>query len=334
VRAVVIQGPHQAAVEVVADPVPAVGEVVVDIDRVGVCGTDLDLFRGDMAYFATGRAWYPLRPGHEWSGRVSSLGDGVDDAWLGERVTGDTMLACGTCDRCVAGRRNLCRNLVEVGISLGRAGALAERLVVPVTSLHRLPDTVDDAAGALVEPGGNGWRAADAAYAAPGRRVLVWGAGTIGLLATAFAAAAGADVNVVTRGSRSDLALRLGARHTWSVDDPPSVTFDAVIDATSDASVPATALELVEPGGRVVYIGLSGESSPIDTRTLVLREVTALGVLSGSAGLAPAIERYADGSVDPRPLISATLPLEQAAEVLAGWRPEGAAPKVHFDPRL
>jgi 2-desacetyl-2-hydroxyethyl bacteriochlorophyllide A dehydrogenase len=334
-RAVVIVEPHLAGVEDVPDPVAGAGDAVVDVLCVGVCGTDVELFRGDMAYLATGRAWYPLRPGHEWSGRVREVGAGVDDSWLGARVTGDTMLACGTCDRCLTGRRNLCRNLVEIGISLGYAGALAERLVVPAGSLHRLPDTVDDAAGALVEPGGNGWRAADAAHAGAGVRVLVWGAGSIGLLATAFAAAAGSEVHVVVRNpQRAMLAESLGATAVWTVGALPEVAFDAVIDATNDASVPTAALERVDAGGRVVFIGLSGGPSPIDTRRLVLRDMTATGILSGSAGLAPAIKRYADGSVDPRPLVSATLPLERAADVLAGWRPDGPGPKVQFDPRV
>ena len=93
-----------------------------------------------MAYFASGRARYPLRPGHEWAGVVEAVGDGVDPVWLGRRVTGDTMLADGTCDRCRTGRRHVCRNLAEVGISMGVDGALAERLVVPADSLLELPD--------------------------------------------------------------------------------------------------------------------------------------------------------------------------------------------------
>jgi 2-desacetyl-2-hydroxyethyl bacteriochlorophyllide A dehydrogenase len=334
VRAIVIRRARQAAVEDVPEPTAGPGEVVVDVARVGVCGTDFELFRGEMAYLATGRSWYPLRPGHEWAGRVSQVGEGVDGEWLGQRVTGDTMLACGTCDRCAAGRRNLCRNLVEVGISLDRAGALAERMAVPATSLHRLPDTIDETSGALVEPGGNAWRTADAAGPGPGRRILVWGAGSIGLLATAFAAAAGAEVHLVARTlAREQLARALGAAAMWTTADVPDPLFDAVIDATGDERVPTAALDRVEPGGRVVFIGLSGEPSLIDTRRLALKEVTALGILSGSAGLAPAIEHYADGSVDPRPLVAATLPLEQAPEVLAGWRPDGTAPKIHFDPR-
>ena len=94
-------------------------------------------------------------------------------------------------------------------------------------------------------------------------------------------------------------------------------------------------MELVEPGGRVVFIGIAGEPSLVDTRSLVLKDVTATGVLSGSGGLAGAIEQYAAGAVDPRPLVAATVGLAEVADVLAGRRrPEwGPAPKIHVDPR-
>ena len=200
-------------------------------------------------------------------------------------------------------------------------------------SLLRLPDAVDDIAGALVEPGGNGWRAAAAAHARPGARILVIGAGTIGLLAAAFAAAAGSEVHVVGR-----RASRAGPRRRWCGGATTSTRcrtwpFDAVIDATDDPAIPAAALRRVEPGGRIVCIGLAGSPSHIDTRDLVLRDVTAVGVLSGSPGLEHAIEQYADGSVDPRPLVGATVGLSAAPAVLAGAYSD-AGVKVHIDPRL
>lgn len=333
IRALVLTGPGRAEIQDVPAPEAGPGDVVVDVHRVGVCGTDQELFDGSMAYLHTGRAQYPLRPGHEWCGVVRAIGEGVGPDWLGARVTGDTMLSCGRCDRCRGGRAHVCRDLVEVGISMGYAGALAEQLRVPVASLHRLPDTVDDVAGALVEPGGNAWRAAAAAHAGAGTRVLVWGAGTIGLLATAFARAAGSEVHTVGRRPEAlALARRLGASGAWTSDAIPDLAFDAVIDSTNDAAIPAVALDRVEPGGRVVYIGLSGTPSTIDTRDLALRDVTAVGVLSGSPGLVYAIERYADGSVDPRPVVGGTVSLAEAPAVLAGTL-RGMGPKVHIDPR-
>lgn len=334
-RAVVLVGPGRAEIQDVDDLPPGAGDVVVEVHRVGLCGTDHELYSGAMAYFASGRASYPLRPGHEWSGVVRAVGSGVDPALVGVRVTGDTMLSCGACDRCLTGRRQSCRELVEVGISMGFAGALAERLRVPAASLHRLPDAVDDAAGALVEPGANAWRAAVATEAGPGLRVLVWGAGTIGLLAAAFAAAAGAEVHLIGRSSaRLALAREFGVAEIWLADDSPRLGFRAVIDATGDSAVPASALRLIEPGGRLVCIGLSETPSLIDTRDLVFGEITAIGVLGGSPGLAPTIQEYAGGTVDPRPLVGATVALDAVPGVLRRW-PRGAiAPKVQVDPRL
>ena len=194
-RALVVTGAGSARVEEVEAPVAGPGQVVVDVRRAGICGTDVELFTGKLAYFAQGRIGYPIRPGHEWCGVVSALGDGVDPGWLGARVTGDTMLGCGQCPRCAAGRGHVCEDRREVGI-MGWPGGLAEQLPVRASSLYRLPDAIDDRAGALVEPGGNAWRSASAAQAGPGKRVLVCGPGTIGLLTTAFAAAMGAEVHI------------------------------------------------------------------------------------------------------------------------------------------
>ncbi|MFB4270909.1 zinc-binding dehydrogenase [Nonomuraea sp. GTA35] len=335
-RALVLTGPGKAEVQEVEPPTAAPGEVVVDVERVGVCGTDVELFTGEMSYLRTGRSWYPLRPGHEWCGRVTALGDGVPEEWLGRRVTGDTMLSCRNCDRCRSGRHHVCGDMVEIGISRGRPGALAEQLAVQVTALHALPHTVDSTLGALVEPGGNALRAARGAGLASGGRLLVLGTGTIGLLTALFARAAGAEVHLMGQDEpRLGLARRLGFDHAWTGATLPRLPWHAVVDASNAPELPALALDLVEPAGRVVYIGLAGTPSTLDTRDLVLKDVAAIGILGGSAGLAGAIAAYADGSVDARPLVAATVGLAEAAGILAGQRPAhaGPGPKIHIDPR-
>jgi threonine dehydrogenase-like Zn-dependent dehydrogenase len=336
VRAFVLTGPREGAVHEVPPPVAAPGEVVVDVARVGICGTDVEFWTGEMAYLHQGHAAYPLRLGHEWAGTVGAVGDGVDPAWLGRPVTGDTMLGCGVCRRCRRGVQHVCGDRQEVGIRGGRAGALAEQLAVPASALHALPDGVDAQLGALVEPGGNALRAARAAQVGPGDRVLVCGPGTIGLLVALFARAAGAEVHVLGLPDGSlEFARSLGLPHVWTADRLPDLPFDAVVDATTAPGLPARAVELVEPAGRVVYIGLAGSPSPVDTRELVLGDVTAVGVLSASPGLAATIAAYARGDVDPRPLVAATVGLAEVGGVLAGGRPAGAGPgpKVHVDPR-
>ena len=339
-RAFVIRGPRDVAVEDVERPTAGPGEVVVDVARAGVCGTDHEFFTGEMAYLRSGDATYPMRIGHEWAGTVSALGDGVDPSWLGRRVMGDTMLGDQVCDRCRDGRQHLCENRYEVGIRRGWPGALAEQVRVPAWSLHALPDDLDWTTAALVEPAGNAWRTVDAADLRPGRTLLVLGAGAIGLLAALIARAGDADVTVAGRSERSlDFARSLGFATIASDalgDGNGSVgRFDAVIDATNDATSPARTAELVEPGRRIVWIGLSGDPSPVDSRGIVLRDVTAVGVLSGSGGLDGAIDLFASGAVDPRRLVTAVVGLDDVGRVVAGDRDAawGPGPKIHVDPR-
>jgi len=203
--------------------------------------------------------------------------------------------------------------------------------------LHALPNAVDAALGALVEPGGNSLRAAAAAALEPSDRALVLGPGTIGLLTAMFAREDGADVHLIGQSEESlAFARTLGFDNVWTEDNLPDLPFDAVIDASNAVHLPALALHLVEPAGRVIYIGLAGLPSLIDTRTLVLKDATAVGILSASPGLDDTIAAYASGAVNPRPLIAATVGLHQVSAVLNGQRPPGAGPgpKIHVDPRL
>src|SRR3712207_4968910 len=121
-RAFVLTGPRQYDVQDVPAPRPVSGEAVVAVERVGVCGTDVEFFTGEMAYLHEGHSAYPLRLGHEWAGTVSAVGDGVDVSWLGRRVTGDTMLGDRTCRACRRGSQHVCARRQEVGIRGGQIG--------------------------------------------------------------------------------------------------------------------------------------------------------------------------------------------------------------------
>jgi threonine dehydrogenase-like Zn-dependent dehydrogenase len=250
------------------------------------------------------------------------------------------MLGCGVCTRCRGGRQHVCETRSEIGL-IRWPGALAEQLAVPASALLALPDSVDSEAGALVEPGGNAMRAVRGAALTPGDRLLVIGTGAIGMLCGLIARAAGAEVHLLgVESSSLEFAGTMGFSGVWSPGELPGLPWDAVIDASNGQSVPARAVELVEPAGRVVLIGLSTRPSLVDTRRIALKDVTAVGVLSASGGLAAVIEHYASGVVDPRPLVGATVGLDQVAEVLAGWRPSGTGrtgvgpgPKILVDPR-
>jgi threonine dehydrogenase-like Zn-dependent dehydrogenase len=336
-RAFILTGPRHFTVAEVEPPAAAPGQVVVDVELAGVCGTDVEFFTGHMAYLDQGHATYPMRLGHEWCGAVSAAGDGVDPAWVGQRVTGDTMLGCGHCHRCRTGRQHVCADRSEIGVRSGWPGALAEQLPVPVTALRALPDSVGPVAGAMVEPAGSALRAIQAAAVEPGDTVLVLGAGTIALLVAQFALAHRAIVHVLGLTESSlDFARTLGVHGAWTAAQLPAVPFDAIIDCSTGAELPAAALDLIEPGKRIVFVGLSATPSLIDTRTMVLKDVTAVGILSASPALDGVIGHYASGAVDPRPLVAATVGLAQVGDVLAGTRPAGAGPgpKIHVDPRL
>ena len=333
-KAFVVRGPGDAGVEDVAEAVAGPGEVLIDVRRAGVCGTDIEFYTGEMQYLHEGHAHFPIRLGHEWMGVVSEIGEGVDPGWIGRRVTGDTMIGCGTCYRCLDGRHHVCENRFELGIRGGKAGALAEKLAYPAAYLHPLPESVDDTSGALIEPAGNALRSVWAANLRAGDRVLVLGTATIGLLVALFARAEGAEVHIMGRSARPlDFARSLGFDHVWTESTLPDLPWDSVIDASNGPHLPARALDLVEPGKTVVYVGLAGSPSMIDTRTLALKDVTAVGILGASQGLDGAITAFASGSVDPRPLVSTVVRLEDLAAVLGGKRPEGAGagPKTQIE---
>lgn len=339
-RALVVTGPRNAGVQEVPDPIAAAGELLVAVERVGICGTDIELYTGEMAYIKQGHTTFPIRLGHEWTGRVVAAGSHDDESWVGRRVTGDTMLGCGHCEYCRAGHHHVCPERFEVGIRDGWAGALAELMIVPTRFAYPIPENVSVTAAALVEPGGNSLRAVRAAQISRGQKLLVLGSGTIGLLAAQFALADGAEVHVggVRKGSL-ELARTLGVQHCWHLDDLSDGReneFDAVIEATSNRAMPALALALTKPAGRVVYVGLSSKQSLVDTRDIALKDITAVGILSASPGLAGAIESFASGAVVPDSIVSEVVPLEDVPARLSGLRSDGAGPgpKVHVDPTL
>jgi threonine dehydrogenase-like Zn-dependent dehydrogenase len=335
-RAFALTGPRTWRLEEVPDPTPGRGEALIEIHRVGLCGTDVELFTGEMAYYAQGHTSYPLQIGHEWSGTVIDVGNGVDTGWLGQRVSGDTMIGCGNCERCRTRRWHVCDRRYEIGVRTGKPGAMAQLHVMPIGSLHLLPHSVDDAAGALAEPGGNAVRCVDAAGLRPGQDLCVIGTGTIGLLIGMLARARGITVHLVAQDVANlsfPRSLGFDQVHTWQT--LPTRSFPAVIDASTAPEVPALILDLVEPGGRVVYIGLAEVPSPIDSRILVFADLTAVSILGAGYGLPDAIAAFASGAVDPRSLVAATIGMDQVGAVLGGWRPPdaGPGPKILVNPQ-
>ena len=203
-----------------------------------------------MAYIHQGHTTFPLRLGHEWTGRVVAAGSPDDDAWIGKRVTGDTMLGCGHCDAAARATTTCARTARRSGsAAAGRAPSLS-RCSSPTRFAFEIPERDVVTAAALVEPAGNSLRAVRAAALQPGQSVLVLGSGTIGLLAAQFALAEGADVHVAgVREPSLEFARSLGVAHTWQLDDLADGReneFDAVIECTSVEAMPALAVDARE----------------------------------------------------------------------------------------
>ncbi len=339
-RVLRVIAPRIALIQEVPYLAPGPGDLLVSVERVGICGTDVELYTGDMAYYQSGRTSYPIQIGHEWTGTVVSVGVGASTSWVGKRVTGDTMLGCGLCARCASGKTYLCDSRIELGITDGWGGALAEQILIPERFALEIPASISVATAAMIEPAGNSLRSVEATGLTENQKLLILGSGTIGLLAAQFALAKNIEVHIAgERESSLKLARELGVRHVRQIDeirDTDSREFDAVIDASSVEYMPALAIQKVLPGGKVVLIGLSGSPSLIDTRSVVLQDISVIGILSASPGLQGAIDYFASGAVNPEPLIAEVIGLSDVADRLEGRRgtAAGPGPKIHVDPRI
>src|SRR4051794_7738521 len=243
-RAIEFHGGERLELVERPDPTPGDGELLIAPTAVGICGTDVEIFEGSLAYFRMGLASYPIVPGHEWTGEVVEIGRGVTGFAVGDRVVGEVAIGCGVCARCRAGRSHLCARRTETGI-VHMDGAMASRMVFPAAYAHRV--SVPARAAALVEPTSVALHAVTRGDVA-GQSVLVVGAGPIGLLVAQCAAASGAAHVVVSdrRRDRLTLAAALGFPPAESLDeleilgsqpDPVAVAAAAQMEDRIDVAV-------------------------------------------------------------------------------------------------
>ncbi len=192
----------------VAEPEAGPGEVRIAVDKVAICGTDLHIYNWDE--WAAKTVPTPLVIGHEFVGRIESLGEGVEGFTVGQRVSGEGHIVCGACRNCRAGREHLCINTQGVGVS--RAGAFADFLIIPQHNVYPIPDSISDDYAAILDPFGNAVHTA-LGFDLAGEDVLITGAGPIGLMAAAICRHVGARHVVVTdvNQHRLELARQMGA---------------------------------------------------------------------------------------------------------------------------
>jgi L-iditol 2-dehydrogenase len=332
-------GPSDLVVVEVPVPEPGIGQVRVAVFATGMCGTDLHIMDGTYASAP------PVTLGHEMTGVVDAVGAGVDESWLGSRVCPAPAITCGICEWCRTGLPMHCPDRLSAGTSLD--GGFAPYVVVPVRNLFRLPASVSEYAGALVEPLACVCNALmDPDAITPGDRVVVIGPGTIGILAAQVAIAAGAHVTLVGLGTD---APRLAIAAAMGIDartlDDPQTRLDldregaareihAVIECSGAQPAVTWALSLLRPRGRLVQLGLMGDDSAVPLAKTILREVT----ITGNYGSTPmawhrAIALLAAGRIQLDPLITSVLPLDGWQQAIAHFQNQQGI-KTLFDPRL
>jgi threonine 3-dehydrogenase len=269
----------------VPEPVTGRGEVLIKVERTGICGTDLHI--RDWDGWARQAVTAPLVVGHEFTGEVVETGRDVTGIEPGERVSGEGHLVCGKCRNCLAGRRHLCR--ATVGLGVGRDGAFAEYVALPAENVWVHRTEVDPDIAAIFDPFGNAVHTA-LSFPLVGEDVLITGAGPIGLMAVAVAKHAGARHVVVTDVSeeRLELARKVGASLALNVSDADIADgqralglregFDVGLEMSGNPVALRDMLANMTHGGKIAMLGLPSEEFPVDWARIVTSMITIKGI--------------------------------------------------------
>ncbi|GAA2042751.1 zinc-dependent alcohol dehydrogenase family protein [Agromyces tropicus] len=326
----VVFGADGERVEERPEPVPAADEVLLRVEYCGICGSDLHAGEPD---FRVG-----VVMGHEFSGTVVGTGRDVEGFSAGDRVVvnpnGDV---CGRCAACVRGEVNLCANLWDTVVGLARDGGLAPYAAVRAQTLHRLPEQVDLAAGALVEPLAVALRTVRNSGIPVGEQAVVFGGGPIGLLVTSVLRAAGASrITVIEPNpTRREKALAQGAT---DVVDPystpvgeafadPAVAPRFAFECSGVPQLVGEAVKALAPRGVLTVTGYSRRPPEFDAADLLFKEITIRGSFIYVSEFRDAIELLARGRVDVSALISGVVPVADADEAFSAMRSSPEAVK-------
>ncbi len=332
-RVSLLRGTGDLVVEERPDPVPGPYEVLVRVASVGVCGSDVHYYEhGRIGSYVVES---PLVLGHEASGVVVGLGSSATRLSLGQRVSIEPGVPDFTCGQCLAGRYNLCERMTFYATP-PVDGAFAELVTVHEQFAHPVPDTLSDDAAALLEPLSVGLWACRKAAVGPGARVLVTGAGPVGLVAAQAALALGAASVTVTdvNPHRLALALDLGATEAVDVAETPLSASgreaDVLLECSGHPGATADAILAVAPAGRVVLVGMGGDEAALPVSRIQEREITLTGTFRYAHTWPGAIALAASGRVQLDRLVTGHYGLDRVAEALSVGRtdPQTVKPMV------
>ncbi|HZR20426.1 MAG TPA: L-threonine 3-dehydrogenase [Verrucomicrobiae bacterium] len=272
--------------EEVPRPELGINDVLIHVDRAGICGTDVHIYKWDE--WAQKTIPTPMVIGHEFVGEVAEVGSNVKDFFPGEIVSAEGHVVCGRCRNCLAGRRHLCKDTQGIGVN--RPGAFAEYISVPMTNVWHHRSNVDRDVAAIFDPFGNAVHTA-LSFPVLGEDVLVTGAGPIGIMAAAVARHAGARFVVVTdvNDYRLDLARQMGATVALNVKSGRGLKdvqkqlgmkegFDVGLEMSGSPAALRDMIDNVCHGGKIAMLGIPSEAVPFDWTKVVFNMLTIKGI--------------------------------------------------------
>jgi (R,R)-butanediol dehydrogenase/meso-butanediol dehydrogenase/diacetyl reductase len=328
-RALVYHGNKDLRVESAPDPRPGPGQVRLRIDYCGICATDIEEYLYGPKFIAsspnpiTGKM-LPVITGHEMTGTVEGVGQGVSSVKRGDRVAVNGVLTCGKCWWCSSGNTTQCPAMAAVGFAID--GGLAEYMVWQASRLTRLPDSVSSEEAALVEPSSVAMHAVRRSRLRAGERVAVLGVGTVGMLAMQIARAMGGQIFAVDRRPMSlEMARQLGAEAVINPDETDAaqalrdltggVGPDVVIDAAGGRDTPRQAIQWARRGGRVVLVAIYTAKSEFDFNDIVSAEAEVIGSIAyEQRDIEDVVRLLSTGALRTSPLVSDVIGLEDVIE--------------------
>ena len=269
----------------VPEPEVGINDVLIRVDRTGICGTDLHIYKWDA--WAQKTIPVPMVVGHEFVGEVVRTGANVKDFFPGEVVSAEGHVVCGTCRNCLAGRRHLCKNTLGIGVN--RPGAFAEYVSVPMTNVWHHRSDIDRDVASIFDPFGNAVHTA-LSFDLLGEDVLITGAGPIGIMAAAVAKHAGARFVVITdvNDHRLELAKKMGATIAHNVTRGPlhdvqaqlgmKEGFDVGLEMSGHAEAFREMIDNMAHGGKIAMLGIPSEAMAIDWNKIVFNMLTIKGI--------------------------------------------------------
>ena len=337
IRAAVLRGVEDLAIEERAAPQPGAHEVLVQVNAVGVCGSDVHYYQhGRIGDFVVEQ---PMVLGHEAGGVVVGIGSAVDPARVGTRVSIEPGVPDLTCAYCLAGRYNLCPRM-RFFATPPVDGALAELVTVHEAFAHPVPDTISDDAAALLEPLSVGVWACRKGRVGVGSRVLVTGAGPVGLVALQCAVAFGASEVVVAdvNPHRLELAKRLGASGVVNVSTTPlnssGIEPTVLLECSGHPGSTVAALRTIARAGRAVLVGMGGDELPLPLGHIQTREIEVTGTFRYANTWPDAIALVATSRVDLDSLVTGHFPLTRTQDALLAATRDPHAVKSVINPQL